>query len=87
MVLEDEKVSKNKKLKRIENQKVGGSKTCQPSHLLALHLLTFLFSKYLCLFVFIRGFPYPLSPFLFPNFWLNLEEQILNVKNKKSGNK
>jgi hypothetical protein len=26
------------------------------------------FSKYLCLFVFIRGFPYPLFSFLFPIF-------------------
>jgi len=26
--------------------------------------------KYLCLFVFIRGFPYPLSSFLFPIFSL-----------------
>ena len=87
MVLEDEKVQENRKLRGLENQKVGDYRTCQPSHLLALHFLTFLFSKYLCLFAFIRGFPYPLSSFLFPNFWLNLEEQVLNEKNKKSGNK
>jgi hypothetical protein len=82
MKLEDEKVTQNRKLRRLENQKVGGSKTCQPSYLLTFLLFTFLlsyFSKYLCLFVFIPcppslslrrggrgGFPYPHSSFLFP---------------------
>jgi hypothetical protein len=65
MQLEEEKVAENRKLRKLENQKVGGSKTCQPSYLLTFLLFTFLlssFSKYLCLFVFIRGFPYPWSP-------------------------
>jgi hypothetical protein len=69
MVLEDEKISENRKLRRLENQKVGDLKTCQPSYLLTFLLLSFLlsyFSKYLCLFVFIRGLPYPYSSFLFP---------------------
>jgi hypothetical protein len=59
MQLEDEKVSENRKLRRLENQKVGSFKTCQPSHLLAPHLLTFLFLK---IFVFFHDYPrFPLS--------------------------
>jgi len=57
--------------------------TFLPSHLFTRRLsggLTFLlftflpsyFSKYLCLFVFIRGFPYPLSSFIFPISGLNV---------------
>ena len=39
--LGDEKVSENRKLRRLENQKVGGSEICKPYYLLAFHLLTF----------------------------------------------
>jgi hypothetical protein len=69
MQLEDEKVSENRKLRRLENQKVGNFKTCRLSYLPTFLFFTFLlpyFSKHLCLFVFIRGFPYSLSSFLFP---------------------
>jgi hypothetical protein len=65
MQLEDEKVAENRKLRRLENQKVGNFKTCRPSYLPTFLFFTFLlpyFSKHLCLFVFIRGFPYPWSP-------------------------
>jgi len=33
MQLEDEKVAENRKLRRLENQKVGDYRTCQPSYL------------------------------------------------------
>jgi hypothetical protein len=33
MQLEDEKVAEYRKLRRLENQKVGGYRTCQPSYL------------------------------------------------------
>jgi len=75
MVLEDEKVLENRRLRRL-----GGPENCQhsylptfsPSHLFTRRLsggLTFLLSyssRHLCLFVFIRGSPYPFSSFLFP---------------------
>jgi len=32
-VIRNEKVAENRKLRGLENQKVGGSKTCQPSYL------------------------------------------------------
>ena len=66
MVLEDDKVLENRKLRRLENQKVGGFKKCQPSYLPTFSpscsSLSY-FSKYLCLSVIC---PYPLSSFLFP---------------------
>jgi len=31
-VIRNEKVAENRKLRGLENQKVGGSKTCQPSY-------------------------------------------------------
>jgi hypothetical protein len=55
MQLEDEKIIDNRKLRRLEDQKLGGPENCQPSY-----LLTFspsYFSKYLRLFMLIRGFP------------------------------
>jgi hypothetical protein len=59
----------NKKLRRLENQKVGGSEIYQLFHLPIFlpswaspsHLPTFLPSTYSCLSVFIRGYPYPFS--------------------------
>jgi hypothetical protein len=42
MQLEDEKVAEYRKLRRLENQKVGGSRTCQPSHLLTFLPAVFL---------------------------------------------
>ena len=45
------------------------------SNFLPSHLLSFFFSKYLCLLVFIRGFFYPLFSFLFP--LSSTEDQVL----------
>ena len=53
MQLEDEKVAENRKLRRLENQKVGGSKTCQPSCTSPSYFLVFK------IFVFIRVHPLP----------------------------
>jgi hypothetical protein len=33
MGLEDQKVSENRRFRRLENEKVGGSEICQPSYL------------------------------------------------------
>jgi len=71
-VLENEKVSEKQEVKKVrksEGRRLQDMPTFLPSHLLTFLLFTFLlfyFSKYLRLFVFIRGLPYPLSSFLFP---------------------
>jgi len=59
MVLENENVSKNRKSEALRHTNLL---PFSPSHLLALHPLTLLFSK---IFEFILDFPYPLSSFLF----------------------
>ncbi|MDH3345352.1 MAG: hypothetical protein OEL58_08970, partial [Desulfobacteraceae bacterium] len=64
-----------KKVRKSEDRRLLDMPTFLPSHLLTFLLFTFLpsyFSKYLCLFVFIRGFSYPLSSFLFPISGLNV---------------
>jgi hypothetical protein len=64
-------------MRRLESEKFGNQEnmpTFPPGHRPygpKADLLSFLlsyFSKYLCLFVFIRGFPYPLSYFWLKDF-------------------
>jgi len=72
MVLEDENASENRKLRKLEDQKLGGPENCQPSYLPTFLPFPFLLSYFLKMFVVIRGFPYPLSSFLFPISILNV---------------
>jgi hypothetical protein len=69
MVLEDEKVPENRKLRRLENRK---SEALRDANLLTFLHFTFLlsyFSKYLCLsVVLLSSFLFSLLYFLFPIF-------------------
>jgi len=67
MVLEDEKVSENRKLRRLENQTVGDYRTCQPSYLPTFLLFTFLLSCFQNICVYSRSSVVFL--FLFPLFY------------------
>jgi len=82
--LANEKVSENRKLRRLENQKVGGSKTCQPSYLPTFSPpcsspSCFLIFQNICVHPLpaialaqarrAGWFPYALSSFLFPLFY------------------
>jgi hypothetical protein len=49
------------KVRKSESRRLQDMPNFLPSH-----LLSFFFSKYLCLLMFIRGFFYPLFSFLFP---------------------
>jgi hypothetical protein len=67
MVLEDEKVTESRKLRRLEDQNLRGPEDCQPSYLLTFLPFTFLlsyFSKYLYLYL-ICLILFPLFSFLF----------------------
>jgi len=73
MVLKDDKISENKQLRRLENQKVGDLRTCQPSYLPTFSPSCSSLSYFL-IFLNIRVypwfslsyFPYPLSCFPYP---------------------